>query len=128
ISPAEIPRTGAHSRRAGGPAAWRSDSVTKAPEEHAHNWDLRHEDFQDNDFLYYVYSVMRRNAPFAHTDTPFLSATPGGAWVATRYTECYRILQQHRSPDSHTPWTAQPGSDHTGCAENALFAPSRWSF
>jgi hypothetical protein len=37
--------------------------VTKAPEEHAHNWDLRHEDFQDNDFLYDVYSVMRRNAP-----------------------------------------------------------------
>ena len=36
---------------------------------------------------------MRANAPFAHTDTPFLSATPGGAWVATRYAECYRILQ-----------------------------------
>ena len=67
--------------------------MTKAPEEHADNWDLRHEDFQDNGFLYDVYSVMRRNAPFAHTDTPFLSATPGGAWVATRYAECYRILQ-----------------------------------
>jgi cytochrome P450 len=67
--------------------------VTKALDEHAHNWDLRHEDFQDHDFLYDVYSVMRRNAPFAHTNTPFLSATPGGAWVATRYAECYRILQ-----------------------------------
>jgi cytochrome P450 len=73
--------------------------VTKSLEEHAENRDLRHEDFKDNDFLYDVYSVMRRNVPFAHTDTPFLSATPGGAWVATRYDECYRILQdwQHFS-------------------------------
>ncbi|MEO3760093.1 cytochrome P450 [Mycobacterium sp. B14F4] len=73
--------------------------MTKSLEEHAQNWDLRHEDFGDNDFLYDVYSVMRRKAPFAHTDSPFLSATPGGAWVATRYDECYRILQdwQHFS-------------------------------
>jgi cytochrome P450 len=73
--------------------------VTRSLEEHAQNWDLRHADFQDNDFLYDVYAVMRRNAPFAHTDSPFLSATPGGAWVATRYEECYRILQdwQHFS-------------------------------
>lgn len=71
----------------------------KPPEQHAQNWDLRHEDFNDNDFLYDVYSVMRRTSPFAHTDTPFLSATPGGAWVAVRYEECYRILQdwQHFS-------------------------------
>lgn len=67
--------------------------MQKSLEEHADNWDLRHEDFKDNDFLYDVYSVMRQNAPFAHTDTPFLSATPGGAWVATRYDECYKILQ-----------------------------------
>jgi cytochrome P450 len=67
--------------------------VTKSLEEHAENWDLRHEDFKDNDFLYDVYTVMRQNSPFAHTDTPFLSATPGGAWVATRYEECYQILQ-----------------------------------
>ena len=73
--------------------------TAKSLEEHAKNWDLRHEDFKDNDFLYDVYSVMRRNAPFAHTDTPFLSATPGGAWVATRYVECHKILQdwQHFS-------------------------------
>lgn len=67
--------------------------MTKSLEEHADNWDLRHEDFQDNDFLYDVYEVMRRNSPFAHTDTPFLSATPGGAWVAVRYEDCYQILQ-----------------------------------
>jgi cytochrome P450 len=67
--------------------------VPKSPEEHAENWDLRHEDFNDNDFLYDVYSVMRQKAPFAHTDTPFLSATPGGAWVAVRYEECYKIVQ-----------------------------------
>ena len=67
--------------------------MTKSLEEHADNWDLRHEDFNDNDFLYDVYSVMRRNSPFPHTDTPFLSATPGGAWVAVRYEDCYRILQ-----------------------------------
>jgi cytochrome P450 len=72
--------------------------VPKPPEEHAANWDLRHQDFNDNDFLYDVYSVMRQE-PFAHTDVPFLSATPGGAWVATRYAECYKILQdwQHFS-------------------------------
>jgi cytochrome P450 len=67
--------------------------VTKSLEEHAENWDLRHEDFNDNDFLYDVYEVMRRNSPFVHTDTPFLSATPGGAWVAVRYADCYKILQ-----------------------------------
>jgi cytochrome P450 len=67
--------------------------VTKSLQEHADNWDLRHEDFKDNDFLYDVYEVMRENAPFAQTDTPFLSATEGGAWVATRYQDCYKILQ-----------------------------------
>ncbi|KUI28885.1 cytochrome [Mycobacterium sp. IS-1496] len=73
--------------------------MTRSVEEHARNWDLRHEDFRDNDFLYDVYAVMRRDAPFAHTDTPFLAPTPGGAWVATRYDDCYRILQdwQHFS-------------------------------
>jgi cytochrome P450 len=71
----------------------------RPPEDHAENWDLRHSDFQDNDFLYDVYSVMRQKSPFAHTDSPFLSATPDGAWVAVRYEECYKILQdwQHFS-------------------------------
>ncbi|KUH67615.1 cytochrome [Mycolicibacterium novocastrense] len=71
----------------------------RSPEQHAENWDLRHEDFNDEEFLYDVYAVMRRNAPFAHTDSPFLSATPGGAWVAVRYEQCYKILQdwQHFS-------------------------------
>lgn len=67
--------------------------MTTTPERHAENWDLRHEDFNDHDFLYDVYSVMRDRGPFAHTDTPFLAPTPGGAWVAMRYDECYRILQ-----------------------------------
>lgn len=62
-------------------------------ESHAANWDLRHQDFNDNDFLYDVYSVMREQAPFARTDNPFLSATPTGAWVAVRYAECVKILQ-----------------------------------
>ena len=26
--------------------------MTKPPGEHAENWDLRHEDFNDNDYLY----------------------------------------------------------------------------
>jgi cytochrome P450 len=65
----------------------------KSPGNHAENWDLRDQDFNDNDFLYTVYSVMRKNSPFAHTDSPFLSATPGGAWVAVRYNECYKVLQ-----------------------------------
>ncbi|MBX8689166.1 cytochrome P450 [Mycobacterium sp. 20091114027_K0903767] len=62
-------------------------------ERHAENWDLRHQDFNDNDFLYDVYSEMRRRSPFARTDKPFLSATPAGAWVAVRYAECVKILQ-----------------------------------
>jgi cytochrome P450 len=67
--------------------------VSKSHAEHAENWDLRHEDFNDNDFLYEVYDVMRQTSPFAHTDTPFLSATPGGAWVAVSYNECTEILR-----------------------------------
>jgi cytochrome P450 len=81
--------------------------MPKSPEDHAENWDLRHEDFKDNDFLYDVYSVMRRNSPFSHTDTPFLGVTPS-AWVATRYEECYRIAQdwQHFSSNP-TPEDAE---------------------
>jgi hypothetical protein len=30
--------------------------TAKSLEEHAQNWDLRHEDFTDDDFLYDVYS------------------------------------------------------------------------
>lgn len=82
--------------------------MPEQPETHADNWDLRHEDFNDADFLYEVYSVMRQRSPFAHTDTPFLSATPGGAWVAVRYQECYRILQDWENFSSNpTPEGAE---------------------
>lgn len=67
--------------------------MPKSAGEHADNWDLRDPDFNDGDLLYDVYDVMRERSPFAHTDTPFLSATEGGSWVAVRYAECYRILQ-----------------------------------
>ena len=59
--------------------------MARSAEHHAQNWDLRHEDFNDPsepDLLYDVYAVMRERCPFAHTDTPFLSDVPGGAWVA----------------------------------------------
>ncbi|MGV0067882.1 cytochrome P450 [Mycobacterium colombiense] len=71
--------------------------VSKSPEEHARNLDLRHEDFNDQEFLYEVYAVMRESGPFSHQDVPFLGATPGGAWVATRYDDCYEILRDWRS-------------------------------
>ncbi|MGN6336356.1 cytochrome P450 [Mycobacterium sp.] len=71
--------------------------VSKSPEEHARNFDLRHEDFGDQEFLYEVYAVMRENGPFSHQDVPFLGQTPGGAWVATRYDDCYEILRDWRS-------------------------------
>ena len=71
--------------------------VSKSPEEHARNFDLRHEDFGDQEFLYEVYAVMRESGPFSHQDVPFLGQTPGGAWVATRYDECYEILRDWRS-------------------------------
>jgi hypothetical protein len=44
--------------------------MTRSLEEHAENWDLRHDDFNDNDFLYDVYSVMRERTAFSHTNTP----------------------------------------------------------
>ncbi len=94
------PRT----RGAEGKPRTRGAGVSRPPEEHAENWDLRHEDFNDNDFLYQVYSVMREKESFAHTDVPFLAATPGGAWVATRYADCYRILQDwERFSSNPTP-------------------------
>jgi cytochrome P450 len=71
--------------------------VSKSPEEHARNFDLRHEDFDDQEFLYEVYAVMRESGPYSHQDVPFLGQTPGGAWVATRYDECYEILRDWRS-------------------------------
>jgi len=82
--------------------------VSPTVEQHAENWDLRHADFNDPDFLYDVYTVMRGNSPFARTDNPFLSATPSGAWVAVRYAECVQILQdwEHFS-SSPTPEGAE---------------------
>lgn len=64
-----------------------------SPEEHAEQWDLRHEDFNDPDFLYEVYGVMRAKSPFAHTDTPFLTASGEGSWVAVSYESCSAILK-----------------------------------
>jgi cytochrome P450 len=83
--------------------------VSKSPEEHARNFDLRHEDFDDQEFLYEVYAVMRESGPFSHQDVPFLGQTPGGAWVATRYDECYEILRDWRSFSSK-PAGANPTS------------------
>ncbi|KUI08175.1 cytochrome [Mycolicibacterium acapulense] len=85
----------------------------KSAAEHAENWDLRHEDFNDDDLLYDVYTVMRRKAPFTHTDTPFLTTMPDSAWVAARYTECYRILQdwQHFSSNPTPDATEAFGGD-----------------
>lgn len=82
--------------------------MSRTVEQHAENWDLRHADFNDPDFLYDVYTVMRGNTPFARTDNPFLSATPSGAWVAVRYAECVQILQdwEHFS-SSPTPEGAE---------------------
>ena len=72
--------------------------VGKTPEEHARNFDLRHEDFDDQEFLYEVYEVMRESGPFIHQDVPFLpGASPDGAWVATRYDDCYEILRDWQS-------------------------------
>lgn len=71
--------------------------VSKSPEEHAENLNLRHEDFNDQEFLYEVYAVMRESKPFSHQDCPFVGPTPGGAWVATRYDDCYEIARNWRS-------------------------------
>ncbi|KUI34913.1 cytochrome [Mycobacterium sp. IS-1590] len=85
----------------------------RSPEQHAENWDLRHEDFNDEEFLYDVYAVMRQRGPFVHTDTPFLTTMPDSAWVAGRYAECYRILQdwQHFSSNPTPDATEAFGGD-----------------
>ncbi len=67
--------------------------MPKSREEHAQQWDLRHEDFNDNDFLYDVYDVMRAKSSFAYTDTPFLTPDAGGSWVAVSYSACTAILR-----------------------------------
>lgn len=67
--------------------------MPKSREEHAAHWDLRHEDFNDNDFLYDVYDVMRAKSAFAYTDTPFLTPDAGGSWVAVSYSACAAILK-----------------------------------
>lgn len=69
----------------------------KSPGEHARNLDLRHEDFNDPELLYEVYEVMRERAPFTHQDSPFVGPTPGGAWVATRYDDCFEIARNWQS-------------------------------
>jgi cytochrome P450 len=74
-------------------ATERIRGVTKSPDEHARNLDLRHEDFNDPDYLYEVYEVMRESTPFSHQEEAFLGSTPEGAWVATRYEDCYEILR-----------------------------------
>ncbi|OBB69163.1 cytochrome P450 [Mycobacterium sp. 852014-50255_SCH5639931] len=71
--------------------------MSRSPEEHARNLDLRHEDFNDPELLYQVYEVMRESAPFTHQDSPFVGPTPGGAWVATRYDDCYEIARNWES-------------------------------
>jgi cytochrome P450 len=85
--------------------------VSKSPEEHARNLDLRHEDFNDPEYLYEVYEVMRESAPFCHQDSPFVGPTPGGAWVATRYDDCYEVARDWQSfsskpvdPDGSLMW------------------------
>ncbi|OBG79780.1 cytochrome [Mycobacterium sp. E802] len=85
--------------------------MPKSAEEHARNWDLRHEDFHDHDLLYEVYSVMRQQAPIAHTAAPFFPTD--GAWVALGYDECYRIAQdwQHFSSNPTPEGARQAGGD-----------------
>lgn len=66
--------------------------MPRSPDDHADNWDLRHEDFNDIDFLYDVYSAMRQKGPFAHTETPFFAnSTDGGAWVVLGYEDCQQM-------------------------------------
>ncbi|MEV0671449.1 cytochrome P450 [Mycobacterium sp. NPDC050441] len=85
--------------------------MPKSPHEHALNWDLRHEDFNDHDLLYEVYSVMRQRAPIAHTAAPFFPTD--GAWVALGYDECYRIAQdwEHFSSNPTPEGARQAGGD-----------------
>ena len=47
--------------------------MPKSLEDHAENFDLRHEDFNDPEYLYELYSHMRDRTAFAHTDSPFFA-------------------------------------------------------
>ena len=77
--------------------------VPKSLEDHAENLDLRHEDFNDPDYLYEVYSHMRDKTAIAHTDFPFLTPREDGAWVAMAYDECYEILRDWETFSSTLP-------------------------
>jgi cytochrome P450 len=67
--------------------------VPKSLEDHAENFDLRHEDFNDPDYLYDVYAHMREKSAITHTDFPFLTPRDDGAWLVMRYDECYEVLR-----------------------------------
>lgn len=77
--------------------------MPKSLEDHADNLDLRHEDFNDPDYLYEVYSCMRARNAIAHTDFPFLTPREDGAWVAMTYQECYDILRDWETFSSTPP-------------------------
>ncbi|MGA9674088.1 MAG: cytochrome P450 [Mycobacterium sp.] len=77
--------------------------MPKSLEDHAENFDLRHEDFKDPDFLYELYSHMRDKTAITHTDFPFLSTRHDGAWLAMTYDECYEILRDWETFSSTPP-------------------------
>ena len=85
--------------------------MPKSLEDHAENFDLRHEDFNDPEYLYELYSHMRDRTAFAHTDSPFFAMGDEGAWVALRYDECYEVLRDWETFSSNLNGAQQSTGD-----------------
>ena len=86
--------------------------MPKSLEDHAENFDLRHEDFKDPDYLVRVVFHMRdKNSLRAHR-LPVLSARGDeGAWVALRYDECYEVLRDWETFSSNLNGAQQSTGD-----------------
>ena len=96
-------------RRARPPNSKARRTVTESPEDHAENWDLRHEDFNDNDFLYDVYcgdaAAIRRSPTPTHR---FSARHPAARGWRCATQECYKILQDWEHFSSNpTPEAAE---------------------
>ena len=105
--------------------------MSLSAEEHAKNFDLRHNDFVAySDKIYEVYDAMREDGPFAYTDHPPLDSSSRGVWVATRYEDCYSILRDHKhfskgDLTGNATSEVQPGSQGNLIGSVILIDPPR---
>ncbi len=85
--------------------------MPKSLEDHAENFDLRHEDFNDPEYLYELIPTCATEQP-SRTPTPHSSPCGDeGAWVALRYDECYEVLRDWETFSSNLNGAQQSTGD-----------------